>query len=53
MEKWKEDTWESWKLRSRNCSVISEEFSLLTKIIDITIAKSSFAVFNNMIIDIC
>ena len=38
VEKSKEDTWEPWKLRSRNFSMTSEEF-LWTKIIYITIAK--------------
>ena len=45
VEKSKEDTREPCKLRSRNFSMTSEEF-LWTKIIDITIAKSSFTVFN-------
>ena len=44
------DTWEPWKLRSRNFSMTSEEF-YEAKIIDITITKSSFTVFDNMIFD--
>ena len=50
MEKSKEDTWDPWKLRSRNFSMTSEEF-LWTKIIYITIAKCSFTEFDNMIFD--
>ena len=50
VEKSKEDTWELWKLRSRNVLMTSQEF-YVAKLIDITIAKSSFTVFDNMIID--
>ena len=51
---WKveKDTSEPWNLRSRNVSMTSEEF-YRPKIIDITIAKSSFTVVYNMIFDSC
>ena len=50
VEKSKENTWEPWKLRSRNFSMTSEEF-YGPKIIDITIVKCSFTVVDNMIFD--
>ena len=45
------DTCEPWELRSRNCSLTSEEFFYGPNIIAITIAKSSFTVFDNIIFD--
>ena len=51
VEKSKEDTWEPWNLRSRNFSMTSKKNFYGPKIIYITIAKSSFTVFDNMIFD--
>ena len=51
VEKSKEDTWEPWKLRSRNFSMTLEDFFYGPKIIYITIAKCSITVFDNMTFD--
>ena len=49
----KEVTWETWKFRSRNFSMITGEFFDWQKYFHITIAKGSFTVLYYMIFDCC